>query len=196
MNRAFQNVPGYTEASRKQSAVRDAAWLEPAPVIAGIPCEPLTVRAFALLSEGGSPFVCGGPVFPEHVAQFLWVLSPHFCFDLRARDAFVERVASLDYEQARNEVSAYCETVFFDADENGGGMTREPVSSFMAVLVDTFGSEYGWMPDEVLALPMARVFQLLRAIRLRHDPKAPVANRLTDQVIADLYHLLNPPKEK
>lgn len=174
--------------------MRDVAWLDPAPAIAGIQCEPLTVHRFALLSEGGSPFVCGGSIFPEHVAQFLWVLSPGFCFDLAKRDAFVSRVASLDYEAARDDIARYCESVFFDANDCGDGASREPVASFIAVLVDTFGSEYGWLPDDVLELPMARVFQLLRVIQLRHDPKAAVPNKLTDQIIADLFNLLNPPK--
>lgn len=193
MNQAFKNVPGYAEASRKQSAIRDSVWLDSAPVIAGIQCDPLTVRKFAMLSEGGSPFVCGGAIFPEHVAQFLWVMSQEFCFDLARRDAFIKRIAAFDYEATRAAIADYCETAFFDASRNESE-GKEPVASFMAQLVDRLASEYGWLPADVLDMPMGQVLQLLRLIQLRHDPKAPVGNRLTDKVIADLFNLLNPPK--
>ncbi len=193
MNQAFKNVPGYAEASRKQSAIRDAVWLDTAPVIAGIQCDALTVRKFALLSDGQSPFVCGGPIFPEHVAQFLWVMSQEFCLDLAKRDEFVKRISALDYEVTRAAIADYCETVFFDASRNDAD-SKEPVASFMAQLVDRLASEYGWLPDTVLEMPMAQVLQLLRLVQLRHDPKAAVGNRLTDRVIANLFNLLNPPK--
>lgn len=196
MNGSLKNVPGYAEASRKQEAIRDSVWLDSSPIIAGIQCVPLTVRKFAMLSEGGSPFVCGGPVFPEHVAQFLWVLSEEFCFDIAARDRFVERVAGMDYEATREAITDYCETVFFDASLDRSESNTEPVASFIATLVDRFASEYGWLPDHVLELPMGQVLQLLRLIQLRHDPKAAVGNRLTDKVVANLFNLLNPPKPK
>jgi hypothetical protein len=194
VNQAFKNVPGYAEASRKQSAIRDAVWLDTAPVIAGIQCDALTVRKFAMLSEGQSPFVCGGPIFPEHVAQFLWVMSQDFCLDLAKRDEFVKRIAALDYEDARASIAEYCETVFFDANPDREESNTEPKASFIASLTDRFASEYGWLPDDVLDLPMGQVLQLLRLIQLRHDPKAAVGNRMTDRVVANLFNMLNPPK--
>lgn len=159
-------------------------------------CEPLTVRRYAILTACGSPLVNGGSIGPEHVAQFLWVLSPEF--DPRnetARDTFAERCAGLDYTEAVDELKAFCEGVFLDTPPLDLGRKEEPNVSWMASLTHTFAKSYGWTVDMVLDTEMAIVFQLLKMLDKDANPNSANWNRLTDQVRDAYLCALNAPKQ-
>jgi hypothetical protein len=44
-------------------------------------------------------------------------------------------------------------------------------------MIDLLASEYGWQDEHILSLPLARLFQYLRRIEKRRDPKAMQFNR-------------------
>lgn len=72
-------APGYAEAVERERLIRDSAFLELSEDIAGFEVRPMTLRHYLVLRLAGSPFIredFQGDVTPEHVAVFLWLLSP------------------------------------------------------------------------------------------------------------------------
>lgn len=196
MNPRFAKLPGYAEASRLQELRRDSAFLMPPLVLCGVECCHLTPHRLAVLMVSQSPFVCGGVPMPEHISQFLWALQSQFAYGKNAeRDAFTqEKTAHLKYEDAVKAIYEYVDEVFMDAPATDGTQ-QESSFSWLATIVDALASEYGWTQDYVLDLPLACVFQYLRTIERRHNPKALQFNRLTDKVTSDLFKRMNSPKE-
>lgn len=194
MNPRFAKLPGYAEASRLQELRRDSAFLMPPLVLCGVECCHLTPHRLAVLMVSQSPFVCGGVPMPEHVVQFLWAVSPHFGYGNNpAKEKLTESVAGIAYEDAVKAIYDYVDEAFMDAPASDGTQ-QESSFSWLATIVDALASEYGWTQDYVLDLPLACVFQYLRTIERRHNPKALQFNRLTDKVTSDLFKRMNQPK--
>lgn len=195
MNPRFASIPGYAEAARLQDLRRDAAFLDLPLTLCGVECCHLTPRRLAVLMVSQSPFVCGGLPMPEHVAQFLWALDPEFDYTAsRKREKFIQRIASLAYDDAVKQIADYVDEVFMDSPASDSGQIEESCNSWLASIVDALASEYGWSQAQVLDTPIACVFQYLRIIERRHNPKALKFNRLTDRAKNQFLEALNQPK--
>lgn len=172
------------EAIRRETEVRDAAFLAAPFRICGVEIAPLTGRAFIALEGLESPFLCGGRPTPADVAIFLWVLSPKFVpHNSFSRRRFFRACRKIEFEQAVTEISKLVEDAFQDAPGSGGAQSPARYTSWLADLVDILASEYGWSEDSILDLPLARAFQYLRRIRVRCDPKAIMFNGKSDRAI-------------
>lgn len=156
--------PELAAAAKEEKRARAKAWLELPYFIAEVEVVPLTLEKLALLREAGSPFLVGGPVSPGSMAQFLWFVSPSFCFDDKKRDAFIKHVSVISVEDVLLGIYEYLDQAFFDSPQlnkdaassgDGGGL---PVEAF---IVHRIAKEYGWKRKEILRAPVACVFQLL-----------------------------------
>ena len=105
------------------------------------------------------------------------------------RRAFVASIAHLPFERAVRAISRYLDRMLIDkpvSTENGN--FAAPDTSFAAGIIHALASEYGWSQDDVLDVPMPRLFQYLRLIQREHNPKLarfnPIRARLTKKIIA------------
>ena len=172
------------EALAREKNARDAAWADVRPRIGGREFLPLTIRHYLALDAVDSPFIRGGVMpTPEQLCQFLWVIAPEFSPDSGAMLNFAKAIGAWPSFDARvKECFELVEVTFMDAPQGDGGNAGGPsFVSWVASIVDALGSEYGWKPFEVIDMPLRQIFQLLRAIRRRHDPKAMLFNTLSDR---------------
>ena len=171
------------EALAREKNVRDAAWADVRPRIGGREFLPLTVRHYLALDAVDSPFIRGGAMpTPEQLCQFLWVIAPEFSTDSGAVSNFAKAIGGLPFDATVKECFELVEVTFMDAPQGGPTDTGPAYVSWVASIVDALGSEYGWKPFEIIDMPLRQIFQLLRSIRRRHDPKAMLFNTLSDQI--------------
>lgn len=154
----------------------------------------MTLRQYLSLSLMKNPFVSGGDVGPEHVAQFLWFLSPGYvdpflrgvgparrrarlALCTRRRREFVNLIATADFEHARETIRAYMDDMLNDGPT--GSSSYLPVTSFASVIVEML---FPWTRDYVLDSPLPALWQDIRRAILHKNPKASIVDRRTDSI--------------
>lgn len=154
--------PIIEEAARKERDVRLAAWLDFPRVLCGEECNQLTLSTYTLLESAGNAFVCGGIPGPGSVAQFVWFLSTQFTVEETAKKAFLKRIAGYSFTKAVAEIRVYLEEVFFDLPPTRAGSAGPSDRLFTAALIHRTAKEYGWAAQDILAMPLQQIFQLVR----------------------------------
>lgn len=167
----FDLIPGYREAVQKERAVRSVSFIEAPEVICGLKVRPLNMRHIALLEALGNPFMMGGAPTAEDIAAFMWIVSVQFKpFDIEARDAFIRSISFMDASQLENEIVQFMDEAWQDSPSGRDGGPAP--TSWAAAIVDAIASEYGWSEQDIMDVPVKRLFQYMRRIRLRNDIKA------------------------
>lgn len=177
-------IPGYAEAQRKEQEERDLAfcdWLVP---LCGLEVRQFSLLHLIILGNCDNAFVSNADPKPEDVAFFLWVVSPQYRPNSQGeRDAFCKDIgAKVKFVPACAEIAAYLDRAFQDMPA-GSSPPGKSYTSFVAPICDLFAREYGWDDQAVIRKPVARLFQLLRRIEKRTNPKAVMFNR-SDSAIA------------
>lgn len=181
----FEEIPGYAEEVNKEQANREQAFLAVTAPICGVPIQHMSVRHWMQLIGCKNRFIRGERPEPSDVAMFLWFLSPDYSTDADARTKFIaERVRPLEFMDVTREIYAYLNRVFQDIPQGDGSSQGKNYTAAVASIVDILASEYGWTDEHILTLPLARVFQYLRRIEKRRDPKAMQFNR-SERLISD-----------
>ena len=176
----FSDIPGYAEAVKEEQHNRDIAFLVSPPPICGVPIVHMSLRHWSMLIGCRNRFIHGERPEAGDVAMFLWFLSPDYAAgDNAAREKFVaERVRPLDFGAAVKEIFGYLARVFQDIpSSNGKAGDSKSYTAPVASMVDLLAHEYGWTDETILTLPLSRLFQYLRRIEKRNDPKAMQFNR-------------------
>ena len=170
-------------AVAREKNSRDAAWADVRPRIGGREFLPLTIRHYLALDAVDSPFIRGGKMpTPEQLCQFLWIIAPEFTTDSGAMLNFANQVGAWPAFDARvKECYDMIENTFMDAPQGSGVDSGPSYVSWVASIIDVLASEYGWKPFEIVEMPLRQIFQLMRAMRKRHDPKAVMFNMLSDR---------------
>lgn len=164
----YQQIPGLKQAVEREQAVREQSYLDFNESICGIEVKPLTLRKMLLLSAAGSPFVVGGAVTPYHVGAFFLTMTDAKGW---SRWRLLRRIGLINGAKVIEAIQAFMDETYQDAPPSSRG---ESVSyySFASGLVDCFAAEYGWTRDGVLDSPLKCLFQELKAIVKRNNPKA------------------------
>jgi hypothetical protein len=174
----FEQIPGYAEEVNAEQANRESAFLAVTPPICGVPIQHMSLRHWMQLIGCKNRFIRGERPEASDVAMFLWFLSPEYSTDVDARSKFIaERVRPLDFLGVTREIYAYLNRVFQDIPQGDGSAAGKNYTAAVASIVDLLASEYGWTDEHILTMPIARVFQYLRRIEKRRDPKAIQFNR-------------------
>jgi hypothetical protein len=192
----FDTIPGYREAVIRERYVRASSFIDAPELICGIKVRPLAVSHLAILDSLGNAFVTGGKDYGvDDICAFLWVVSLEFkAFDIEARDNFVSRLAARDAEELAAGIVDFLVEAFQDSPQSSG-QAGDSFCAWVATYVDTLASEYGWGESEILAMPLKRVFQYIRLIRKRNDPKVSFIDP-SDKVRLDWLESLSTEQEK
>lgn len=185
-NVQLKDIPGLTEAleeaSKKEAFLRDLPFLDVTLEICGIEVKQFTPRHFILLDVGGSPFLQGGKITAEAVAQFLWVVSVDYCGgDKSACAGFARKIVEVGFDDAVTQIGEYLDEAFFDR-PSSSSKSSAAVTSFLATLVDLIAGCYGWTREYILEKPFAELYQYVRRIQLRDNPSLALVNRFSDKV--------------
>jgi hypothetical protein len=168
----WNSIPGFREAVEREGGRRDEAFLDVDCIVGGIRVQPLTAERFLILDGIRSPFVCGTVPKPEDVAILLWVCSSGFSTtDRKARGRFIKECRKVKFEQSCKDAVKYISDAFADS-PGGGEPSSQPCCSWCAAIVDIIASEYHWSERDILKVPLRRLFQYIRMITLRNNPKA------------------------
>ena len=161
--------PEYRAAVEREQALRDVSFLDLPADICGIEIRQMTARDYLILDGLGSPFVCGGPSTDFDVVQFLWQLQSRRPL---SQVCFAWRCGRLD-GPVIGKIRDYVDVTFQDAP---GGSDGPRYVGWLASVVDTVASEYGWPEDVIINMPLRRLFQYCKRIRMRLDPNAIMFN--------------------
>lgn len=179
----------YIAAVEKEQAVRDSAFISDIDVIGTIKVHTLTPKLFSILVLMKSPLVVGGEITAEKVLTFLWTIKIKESTD-NQQEFFEQTLSTEDFDEIMADAQEYFTSAFADA-PMGEGSAGVPYYSSMAVLVDYLASEYGWTDEMIINLPYKRLFQYMRVIAKRNDPKKILCNK-SDDVKSELMAQFNP----
>ncbi len=197
-------IPGYASAVVKERIIRDAAFLGITESIGPFEVVSMTLRHWVVLRTMNSPFLRGGTPGPIDVVDFLWLLSPQFsphqtkfrkAFDRQCLEHFFPPKHSI--WSAKKSHKLRCEQRMINAAKIIDAardyiietmQDRPPVQKSMsnghevdyysdpAYFCACFGREFGWCQEEVLNMPLKRLFQYLNEMKKYHGSPVPLMN--------------------
>lgn len=175
----LDQIPGLAKAVARAEAQaearRDFSFTTATVLLAGVECRQLTARHLLILFAARTPFLYGGFREPEHVAQFLWIVSPEFSTDAKTRKAFIERAKKIKYLPAIKAIERYLEEALADFPKASAKKdTGSVLASFVGYLVHLIAKTYGWDDEAILDKPVARLCQYRALILQDIDPAKPV----------------------
>lgn len=181
----FEEIPGYTEAHRREQQTRDLAFCDWPVPLCGITANQFSLMHLLILGNCDNSFVSGRTPQPEDVALFLWVVSTGYRpNDDRAKDKFIRSIAAkVKFVPACAEIMKFMDEAFQDAPA-GSGPASKHYTSFAAIFCDLFAHEYGWDDQQTMRKPVSRLFQLFRRISIRTNPKTILFNP-SDRVLSE-----------
>lgn len=186
-------IPGYTEACEKEQANRDLAFLDLPIPLCGIVARQFCLKHLVLLGNCGNGFLTNkGQPQPEDIAQFLWIVSAEYSLDAKKRTKFVRKLGGLKFLQAIADIEEYLARAFQDSPQGGSG--GKQYTADCAWLVEIMAHEYGWDDETIMQKPIARLFQYLRLINKRYNPKALLFNR-SESIVTNHLRMGMKPKE-
>lgn len=146
-------------------------FLDVTRTICGLEVRALTPRDLLHLDYAGSPFIRGGEIGGEHVAQFLWQIhepSPRGWWSERM---FFRHCARLDYDESVSQIRAYLARTFADAPK--GGADGKPIgTSFVAPLIVRIAAGIPSLtPPAIMDTPVAQLFQYQKILALEEARK-------------------------
>ena len=164
--------------------------------IGDFPAVLLTIEKYLLLQQAGV-FEGKNDKTVNDVLIFLWIVSPDFEADPEQSKAFYKEHGKLDLPTYANAISDYLGSMFqmmpAKASGDGGGSAS---SDWVASLVDLIASEYGWREDEILRIPLPRLFQYVRRITQRLNGSPISFSKESDRLQAEFMRKANEVQEE
>lgn len=173
-------VQQWPYAVLKESEVREFAYTRRCMHIFGFKCLQFTLRHRVELDFNNNLFIkCdrSGDITDEeianNVADFLWAVSPDYVpYDadkFKQHDEAVKaKITEVGLIEFIKEINDYLDKSLMDwPDATGEVDDKAPVISYVSSVIDSLAAEYHWPDEYILDLPIARVFQYLRAIEQR-----------------------------
>lgn len=219
--KTLDEVPGYVDAVARENFLRRESFFGLTENIACFEVSQITLERILVLQIADNPFLCGGEIKPEAVAQFLWIMSPQYRPDSPfRRSMFLRRCRKfvlprpplfktrrtiarwklrceksvIEFAKAELAINAFLEEQFIDRPHYGAPGTKSYYCDIIGLCAD-FGREYGWTESVTLKIPIRRIFQYIKEIRhhfcATHGLPYVDANRLSDGVLNDYMRLVN-----
>lgn len=179
----LESIPEYREACAEERAARDLALLADPMPLCGVIVDQHCPRHTLRLGYCRNAFVTPGKIIgPLDVAMFLWFVSREYTFDVKKRDRFVKRIRKLPMAETTGEINGYLENAFLDMPQGSTGGAKMYVAP-VTIYVDLLAAQYGWGAQQTLTTPWGTIFQLVKRIRQRANPKAIMFNPRSDAAL-------------
>jgi len=198
-------IPGYAEAVRRESRLRDTAFLDGLEMVCNEEVRPLCLQTLIWLEQARNGFVipCKFDDDAEmlaHAVELLYFSTPGFkppatprfrfwraFIDGAREQVFMRRVLrSNEPQEVVSGVSEWIQDAFMDAPAGGGkNEVRAPTyASHPAYIVDKFAAAgLPFTYNEILNMPLRRLWQHWRlAVKRLHD--MPISNP-SDELAVD-----------
>lgn len=161
---------------------RDEAFVNCTHTACDLELRPMTPYDLLLMQGCGNPFIAGGVLTPEAIAQFLAILAEPAPRGWWERRRFFRRIAAQPYGQAVAQIRAYLARTFYasgisSSDPSDPSNPPDPSDSsapqppappaplcLIAPLIASIACETGWAESELMAMPLPKLFQYQRAI--------------------------------
>ena len=158
------------EIAHKQITVRAESFIRSPEYpyeIGGFEILPLTLYRFNLLKFSGNSFILGGPIDETDITQFLFLLRKNQALALKD---IALRVVGNEPELTA-QILDFIDCAFLDAQESGGeGQGGVAWTSFEYQAVHLLATSYGWAEQDILDMPLNRVFQYINLIQKENNP--------------------------
>lgn len=181
---------------RRERDSRNLAWFPYPRTIGNVDVRVMTPDDLLLLTEIGSPYVCGGRITDEEIARFLWFMSD--LYDAHRNDSlesqeeikagFMAAISAQDFDALAAQISEYLDLIWMDAPGGGGGPTGLPA---ITSIVDWCAGEYHWSEETIRAKPIPRIFQLMKASAIRQGYKSPSFSLFSDRLKSEFLAAIN-----
>jgi hypothetical protein len=195
----------YREAVYRESAIREVSFLSIDLDICGVEVKQFTPKHFIFLDFLQSPFTTGKDTITiEDVIQFLWIVSKDYVDNSpQKKEEFSKKLLDKDLNKLVEEIDQYITDAFADRppkmDMPKGKETQIPFFAWVCSYIDLLASEYGWLDDNVMNMPIARIFQYAKAIEARKSymagTKPCLMNNMSDNVKVQIRALLKQKNE-
>lgn len=196
-----EDIPGFAEhlalVRAKQAREREMNFFNRARCIGGIKVRTMTVMDFAVLCGMGNPIIHGGDPTVEQVCMFLRVLQdpPPYVTKMSWLGGYMFgrkiRKLKISSQQLVKECKAYVRDILADSPA-GTGRTVESSTSFIASWCSYMREKHsGCTEQEVLWMPLPKLFQYLRAALKKDDSSRAEMNKLVDDAFQKICDLLN-----
>ncbi len=164
-------IQQYNEAVKNEQAARVQAFIRLPQDICGLPVKALTLNHWMKLEAIGSPFITGGQINAMDIPQFLLIVSEKKGFH---RWLYLRRMSFVSAESLANSIHDYVSEAFMDSP--GSSVKSKSYFCGAAAIVDLFIHEYDWPEEKTLNESVAILFQYIKAITTRNNPKASLFN--------------------
>lgn len=187
----------WAEERAREEARREQAFLDLPHIVCGEPLRSLAAIDWVVLNGIKSPFVCGGQPTAGDIGVMLWWLHEdndrtETRANLKRRAAMLRRIAGLPFVASVAEINDYIDEAFLDAPPASGSSDRRPLGTcFIAPMVLRIASETGWGEHEILATPLARLFQYSKVMTAKNAGKDFVDFAPSDRLMGEMLTELN-----
>lgn len=184
-------VPGLREALKRESGIRDTAFLNGLEVVCGVEAHPLSLRRLIWLEQAHNGFVVPWRFESEeemlsHALQIVYFCTPKFTIPkspkysfwasfgdgMKQQAFFRKALRSGTPEVIIKEIEAWLGDAFMDSPAGGGNNeVRGPsYASYPAYVVDKFADAgLPFTYDQIMDMPLRRLWQHWRVAVKRID---------------------------
>lgn len=208
-------APLYAAEQARDAQHRDEAFVATTHTVCGVELRPMSPYDLHLLQALENPFIVGGAITPESIAQYCALLAEPAPRGWWARRRFFRTLARQPYATAVAEIRAYQTRLFY---ASGAPATEDPSDpqvsglspqvspgasapaplSLIAPLITSVAMATGWSEAELMSMPLSKLFQYQRAIQQQQgtgDTFFAPADRLISRALEQYARYLSSAKD-
>ena len=173
----------------REQADEAEPWLMFGKDIDGIEVKELSLYHIHILDGLENNIISNGDIREADIAQFLWIVSKEFKInDNKQRDKFIKKIADKNAYKLKIQINDY----FNSGLAHSRAMDNEQKEKrnnahFLAYVVNTLASAYGWSIEYILHLPVNVVHQLVAVM----NENTAIINGENYSIIRESDKLLN-----
>lgn len=173
----------------REQADEAEPWLMFGKDIDGIEVKELSLYHIHILDGLENNIISNGDISEADIAQFLWIVSKEFKInDNKQRDKFIKKIADKNAYKLKIKINDYINSglAHSRAMDNEQKEKRNN-AHFLAYVVNTLASAYGWSIEYILHLPVNVVHQLVAVM----NENTAIINGENYSIIRESDKLLN-----